>query len=641
MATISYPGKVNAPDFPSGLDWLNTPRPISLRELRGKIVLLDFWTCCCINCMHILPDLKRLERKYRAELVVIGVHSAKFTAERETAAIGSAILRHGIEHPVVNDPELQIWRSYTVRAWPTIMIIDPDGKVIGAHSGEYPEGMLDEMIDALIADCDARGAIDRRPVDFHSMPGIANGLPLAFPGGIAAGADGRTLIVADSGHNRIIIIALDDFRVMEVIGSGEAGLVDGDFGVARFRGPHGIAVAGDSIYVADTENHAIRRIDLRRRSVATILGTGEQARDFTIAGRGRSVALNSPWDLVERDGALYIAMAGSHQIWRADSGTLEAAPFAGSGREALVDGPLQAAALAQPGGITASDDLLYFADSEASAIRSASFDQAGEIRTIVGLGLFEFGDRDGAGDDVRLQHPLGIRHRDGKIYVADSYNHRIKVIDPVTRSARAIIGSGASGCADGAAATAQLNEPGGLAFAGEILFIADTNNHSIRAFDPSTGMISTLAPKFPDRHEKSVEQGPAGNDDIVNTIDDEIIERVPVMIAAGDSALEISLNISEKFILNDEAPPRMRISGDGFVSDFGDEWRTIDHLRFPLRVPLSFVPGDARLLVELLLHYCDRGNGALCFFRQMRAAIPVRVLDSADGRSIPLAFHLD
>ncbi|MEP7220684.1 MAG: thioredoxin-like domain-containing protein, partial [Bacteroidota bacterium] len=497
MATISYPGKVNAPDFPVGLEWLNTPRPISLRELRGKIVLLDFWTYCCINCIHILPDLKRLERKYRAELVVIGVHSAKFTAERETAAIRDAILRHGIEHPVINDHDLQIWRSYTVRAWPTMMVIDPDGKVVAAHSGECSDGMIDELIDAIIAEFDARGAIDRRPVDVQSVPTIANDSPLSFPAGIAAGADGRTLIVADSGHNRILVIALDDFSVMEVIGSGEAGLIDGDFSAARFRGPHGIAVAGDFIYVADTENHAIRRIDLRSGTVLTILGNGEQAREFDIAGRGQSVSLNSPWDLIERDGRFYIAMAGFHQIWRADAETLEASPFAGSGREGLLDGPLRGAALAQPSGITAGDDQIYIADSEASAIRCVSFDLSGTIGTIVGVGLFEFGDCDGAGDDARLQHPLGICYRDGMLYVADSYNHRIKLIDPATRFARAIIGNGAPGLADGAVAIAQLNEPGALAFVGEILFIADTNNHSIRAFDPATGMISTLALKFP------------------------------------------------------------------------------------------------------------------------------------------------
>ncbi|HEX2869201.1 MAG TPA: thioredoxin-like domain-containing protein [Ignavibacteriales bacterium] len=126
----------DAPEFPDGLDWLNVDHPIKLSDLRGKVVLLDFWTFCCINCMHIIPDLKKLEAKYPGELAVIGVHSAKFLSEQETGNIRQAILRYDIEHPVVNDKDFKIWTSYGANAWPTVVLIDPRGDVVGHHSGE-------------------------------------------------------------------------------------------------------------------------------------------------------------------------------------------------------------------------------------------------------------------------------------------------------------------------------------------------------------------------------------------------------------------------------------------------------------------------------------------------------------------------
>jgi thiol-disulfide isomerase/thioredoxin len=116
---------VRAPEFPAGMQWLNTATPLRLADLRGKIVLLDFWTYCCINCMHIIPELTALERKYPNELVVIGVHSAKFHNEGDSENIRQAILRYEIQHPVVNDRDFRIWRSYAVRAWPTLMVIKP------------------------------------------------------------------------------------------------------------------------------------------------------------------------------------------------------------------------------------------------------------------------------------------------------------------------------------------------------------------------------------------------------------------------------------------------------------------------------------------------------------------------------------
>ena len=492
------PGTVNAADFPQGLDWLNTDRPLSLEDLRGKLVLLDFWTYCCINCMHVLPDLKRLEKKYAEQLVVVGVHTPKFSTERETENIRKAVLRYEVEHPVVNDHSMRMWREYAVRAWPTLVLIDPHGKVIGAHSGEGVYEAFDALIAQMAAHFDAEGSLDRRPLAAVLESADAPDSMLSFPGKVLADPAGGRLFVADSNHNRVVIFSLNDFQTLDTIGSGTLGLDDGGFEEATFHHPQGMALAGDRLgdrlFVADTENHALREINLTTRQVVTVAGDGTQNPEFdALPGDARERPLNSPWDLEWAHGVLFVAMAGSHQIWGYDPQNGILAGHAGSGREDHLDGPLLAAALAQPSGLSSDGNVLFIADSEVSSVRTADLDpRGGHVRTVVGQGLFDYGDVDGRGDEVRLQHPLDVEFHHGRVYVADTYNHKIKVIDPAVRESRTLAGSGAAGLEDGPLAEARFHEPGGLSGAGDKLFVADTNNHAIRVIDLERGLVSTL-----------------------------------------------------------------------------------------------------------------------------------------------------
>ena len=271
----NYAGKVNAPDFPAGLDWLNVDQPLSIKDLRGKVVLLDFWTFCCINCIHVIPDLHQLEAKYGDSLVVVGVHSAKFTTEKGTDNIRQAVLRYGLAHPVVNDKDFEVWNAYGVNAWPTFVLIDPDGKVVATHSGEGAFAAFDEPVGAMIRDFDGRKKIDRTPVKLHLEKDKAPPTPLLFPGKITADAKGEKLFVSDSNHNRVVVLNVDG-SVADVIGDGPAGLKDGSYADARFSRPQGLAVDGTTLYVADTENHAVRKVDLAARTVTTLAGTGSQ-----------------------------------------------------------------------------------------------------------------------------------------------------------------------------------------------------------------------------------------------------------------------------------------------------------------------------------------------------------------------------
>ena len=276
----------------------------------------------------------------------------------------------------------------------------------------------------------------------------------------------------------------------EVIGSGRKGLADGAFADASFKDPQGMALVGDALYVADTKSHAIRKVDLSARRVETIAGTGEQARMFHAGGR--SVPLSSPWDLAVSDGIAYIAMAGFHQLWRLDLETMEAQPHAGSGREMINDGPLATATLAQPSGIATDGDKLYFTDSETSAVRLADVSPGGRVATIVGQHLFTFGDVDGVGDQVRLQHPLGVDLYQGVLYITDSYNSKIKRVFPATRGVTTLAGSGDHGLSDGAALSARFDEPGGISLLDDKAYIADTNNHAIRVLDLANRQVTTL-----------------------------------------------------------------------------------------------------------------------------------------------------
>jgi thiol-disulfide isomerase/thioredoxin len=482
--------RIHAPEFPR-TEWLNVAAPLTLKALRGKVVLLDFWTYGCVNCLHIIPDLKRLEEKYAAELVVIGVHSAKFTNEGKLENLRRILVRYDIDHPVVNDASFAIWKAYGARAWPTQVLIDPEGYVVATASGEGHADGFDRAIAAVIQVFDEKGLIDRTPLPASLERERLETSALAFPGKVLADEATSRLFIADSNHHRIVVADLDG-RIVDVIGDGHAGLVNGTFDGARFYRPQGLALDGSRLYIADTENHAVRMADLEGRRVTTVAGTGRQAAWGGEGGVAMTTSLSSPWDLRVTPGLLFVAMAGTHQIWMIDLERKLALPYAGSGREARLDGNVDEAAFAQPSGLALVDSTLYVADSESNIIRAIALPPENRVRTLAGGDLFEFGDRDGRGDRVRLQHPLGIAAAGARLFIADTYNHKIKTLNPETGDVRTFAGTGSEGAADGRAAAASFYEPGGIAATADALYVADTNNHAVRRIDLVTGAVNTL-----------------------------------------------------------------------------------------------------------------------------------------------------
>lgn len=505
-----YPRRVAAPPLDGDFQWLNTTRPISLAELRGKFVLLDFWTFCCINCLHVLPELKKLEHAYPNELVVIGVHSAKFEGEQDVDNVREAVLRYEIAHPVVNDAKMTIWNRYGIQGWPTLVLVDPEGEAVWVGNGERKFEDLTAIIDRGLPYYRTLGLLNLAPLPFITVS-VPPTTPLRFPGKVLADEAGHRLFVADSNRNRIVVADLAG-QLQQVIGSGAVGRADGAFDACRFNHPQGMALVGDKLIVADTENHLLREIDLAGGRVTTIAGTGELGDGFPgplANGRFRgpplSTPLNSPWALWVHGTDLYIAMAGSHQIWKMSLDGRRIGPYAGNGREDIADGRLLPkrpyaigyASFAQPSGLASDGQQLFVADSEGSAIRAVPFDAAGRVTTLVGVqgSLFDVGDVDGVGDRVRLQHPLGVVFHDGKLYVADTYNNKVKVIDVATRSCQTLAGTGKVGdddAKDGKNAT--FNEPAGITAALGKLYVADTNNHVIRVVELAPPhRVSTLA----------------------------------------------------------------------------------------------------------------------------------------------------
>lgn len=431
--------RVRAPELVGAGGWINTGgRAPTLAGLRGKIVLLDFWTFCCINCLHVLDELRELEEKYRDVLVVVGVHSPKFAHETEHEAVVAAVERYEVHHAVLDDPAMATWKQYAVRAWPTLVVIDPEGYVVAQLAGEGHAHAIDALVAELVNEHEDKRTLHRGEGPY--VPAEPSRSDLRFPGKVLRLPSG-TLLVSDSGHHSLVELADDGVTVLRRIGAGARGLVDGGPRHATFAEPQGLALlpaevaahVGYDIVVADTANHALRGVSLATGTVRTVAGTGRQWwQGSPTSGGAKDVALSSPWDVAWFGGRVVVAMAGVHQLWEFDPVGEAVDVLAGTTNEGLEDGPVEEAWFAQPSGLAISPDghTLWIADAETSALRGLT---DGRVTTAVGEGLFDFGLRDGPADRALLQHPLGVTTLpDGSLAVSDTYNQALRRYDPAT-----------------------------------------------------------------------------------------------------------------------------------------------------------------------------------------------------------------
>ena len=583
-------GRVRAPELVGRGGWINTAYDLSLADLKGKVILLDFWSFCCINCLHIIEELRPLEERFGDALVVVGVHSPKFEHERVHEALERAVARYDVRHPVLDDPDRATWNEYGIRAWPTLVLVDPAGYATAAVSGEGNARALEREISRMIEESREAGTLNETPISMIH-PSIGAGA-LRFPGKVAVSPDGL-IAVSDSGHNRIVVARADGTGdgadVVAVAGTGARGLVDGGFSESRFTDPQGMLFLDeDTLLVADTGNHAIRRLNLREGTVETVAGNGTQARYGATGGRARKTALNSPWDLALWGGVVVVAMAGPHQLWALDLEGDDVDVLAGSGFESLGDGPVQMAALAQPSGLAPDGEKLWFVDSETSSLRY--LDRSGRVFTAVGTGLFDFGYEDGPAEDALLQHPLGVVVTSRGPVVCDTYNSALRRYDAERRELSTVARDG-------------LSEPSGAAPFGEDLLVADTNNHRLVRVGEDGGMppfeLRGLLPPKPVPAE-----GPAAQ-----TIG-------PVEIA-GDVELSATLTVPDGQKLDPSLGPPVQLSvrSEGLLAD-GELLFTGDEL--PVRVKLDLSGKEGTLDVLLRVGSCEEGPGAVCHLTERR-----------------------
>jgi len=583
------------PDFKSEYSWFNVSTPVTMDRLEGQVTLLDFFTYCCINCMHILPDLERLEEKWgRKGLVVVGVHSAKFENEKVGEHLGHAIARYNIRHPVCNDSQATMWSTLGVTCWPTQLVLGPHGRPVWVAMGEGHGPFMEELVEIMVEHYGGRGLLTGAPVEVVENSEVG-GSVLQYPGKVEV--VGERVVVSDSGHHRVLVVDKEG-RVVEIVGEGKAGYKDGGLSEAQFNNPQGVCVVGDRVYVCDTDNHRVRCVDLQARQVNTVVGTGVMGMDKEGGRQGVEQEISSPWDLclIEQGGGsgLLVAMAGSHQMWLyclSDITWWKGVTYkqgimvrvVGSGMEENRNNSYpHKAGLAQPSGICCDQDWVYLADSESSTVRKVNR-KDGAVKNLCGgerdpTNLFAYGDVDGDGVAAKLQHPLGVTvGEQGEVFIADSYNHKVKVVTGSKGSVKSVVGGGENDAT-------QLSEPGGLCVDGEKMYVADTNNHCVKVVDLATG---------------SMQRWDIVMQDMVDSPDTKaIVSNHTLKEQEGSVTLTAKLSLGEGAKVNPEAPSTWSLTVDSpdWAYPAKGKVESVD-LSIPLQHP-AITPGQV-VTVEL------------------------------------------
>ncbi|MBK3566923.1 thioredoxin-like domain-containing protein [Streptomyces sp. MBT62] len=591
--------RVRAPQLTGKGGWLNTgDKQYSLADLRGRIVILDFWTFCCINCLHVLDELRELEEKHRDTVVIIGVHSPKFVHEAEHQAVVDAVERYGVEHPVLDDPELATWKQYAVRAWPTLVVIDPEGYVVAQHAGEGHAHAIERLVAELETEHAAKGTLRRG--DGPYVAPEPEPTVLRFPGKALALPSGNFL-VSDTTRHQLVELAADGETVVRRIGQGDRGMTDSTWVRARFKEPQGLVLLPDgAVAVADTGNHVIRRFDPESGRVTTLAGTGYQwMQGEPTSGPAREVSLSSPWDVAWWQDKLWIAMAGVHQLWAYDPATDTVAVTAGTTNEGLVDGPGPEAWFAQPSGLAATPDRLWLADSETSALRWV--DVEGVVHTAVGTGLFDFGHRDGAAEQALLQHPLGVTALpDGSVAISDTYNHALRRYDPATGEVTTL--------------ATDLREPSDAVLVGDEILVVESARHRLTRlrFSEEAVRVESVA----HRTQRAATEIAPGEVKL------DVIFQAPV-----GQKLDTRYGPSTRLLVS-ATPPELLITGEGAGTD----------LNRTLTLNRAFTEGV--LHVSAMAASCDddpANEYPACHVHEQDWGVPVRLTEGATDR-LPLVL---
>lgn len=610
-----YAGSVAAPEFPAGLTWLNTGgEALTLEELHGKVVVLNFWAPSCINCTHTQRELERLLDEFSGSLEVVGVQLPLLPHEADRESARHAVIRSGIDQPTVHDAALEVWRLWDGSVLPTTTVIDPAGNLVGRHTGEGVYETIRPVVESLInefADSMDRTQV-QRPLERESrLPTI-----LSYPAGIAADSAHGVAYISDTGNNRIVAAEIPGGDVVAVYGDGVARLRDGSATEASFSSPRGLAVTPDgaTLYVADTGNHAIRAVDLASGSVTTVAGTGALGPLPAVEGQGQDTPLRSPYDVEVRPGEVLVAMAGSNQVWRIDLQNGEAKPLAGSGEQGTSDGSGTNATMSQPSGLTLDESgaWLYYTDAGSNSVRRVNLDDA-TVETVLA----------GGPDSALLQYPIGLVAVPSEgVIVTDAYDHRLAEL--TAAGTVTSLSGGPAGWRDGS--DPRFYQPEAIDFIGSTLVVADTLNHAIRLVDLDSGSASTIVFRGIEAFQ------PVPGDDGYRG---SVIELPTTEVAEGDGEVVIDISLPVDHKVNEQAPSSVTWTADGGVVAFaaGQE-PSLTGVTFPVRYPVRFVQGQGTLTADIDLFWCANDAESLCFIEQLRLVAPMEVGESGGAELV-------
>lgn len=594
--------------------WFNTSRPLEISDLKDRIILLDFWTYACVNCIQALPEIKKLEQTFGNKITVIGVHSGKFDNEKDGLSIKKAILKYGINHPVVNDSDFAIWNNFQAQAWPTFILINPNGRIVSTYLGE--QGAAEIMPDVKKLVSKFRYQLNRDPLPIMLEKYNVIGNVLNFPSKLSYTSSFSyksqklpVLFIANSTQNNIIISSLAG-DIITKIGSGNKGFKDGDFFSASFNAPQSLLYNSGKLYVADTGNNALRLIDFKKGKVTTLFGSGKRGDIFEGASEAAgSIDLASPTDIefFPNNKKIVIANSGTHQILSYDIDKKTVSVLAGNGIEGIDDGKYPNNSLAQTADMSAFGGKLYFVDSETSSLRV--IDKSGEVKTLIGKGLFDFGHKNGSKSEALMQHPLGLTVDDTGAYISDSFNHSIRKYNFSTKKLYDFLGGKTKGDKLGAKNDIEFDQPEGIVSILDNFYIVDSNNNRIVVVNRKNlkSKLLDVMPPLQLQKESFLQYLPN-------------LQKVDKIKIKSESEITLKINIEKGWKINKMGPSFINLldpvksNQANLISTF--DWHSV--MEKVIKLP-KLEEGD--YVLQGTIYYCEDKKNALCYIKSYEQKI--------------------
>ncbi len=611
--------------------WINTSRPLEISDLKDRVILLDFWTYACVNCMQILPEIKKLEKEYGNKLTVIGVHSGKFDNEKDFNSITKAVLKHDISHAVVDDSDLKIWNNFGITAWPTLVLINPHGNVQKIYVGEDEAKDLAKDVKKLVSRYKYQINRDGLPIVLEKNK-IAKKV-LNYPTKIEYVANftykahnAAALFIANSGQNNILAVSLNG-EIIAQIGSGRDDFEDGNFESAAFSNPQGMLYKDNKLYVADTGNHAIREINFKDETVATLAGTGRKGNVIgSDAVDAKDAELASPVDVefYPDSNKIAIANSGTHQILQYDLAKQKISVLAGNGQEGIDDGHYPQNSLAQTSDLSYHDGKLYFVDAESSSLRVLN--KEGNVKTLIGKGLFDFGRKNGKKDVALMQHPLGLTVDDTGAYIVDSFNHIIKKYNLSSGELSDFFGSKKGDILSGSAKS-EFDEPDGIVAVLDRFYVVDSNNNRIVTINRNklTSELLDVMPQLRLPKEGFLQYLPN-------------LHKAADINVATDKVL-VKINFKKGWKLNDLGPSfinLLEIISDeeaNLINTF--DWNAIKNNE--LKLPK--LDAAKNYMLQGTIYYCENKKNALCYISSYEQKIIARDSEQNNLIAVELIYQ--